>query len=187
MVCLFDALRKCAPCIALIFFISFATTVSAQHRHKHDEATMPGLRGENATESESAELAILFRNFDTISRNVENLHNGIRTITNSSDPDVMDSLISHVVVMIDRVEQLNDPKIFIQSPTLDIFFLRGAEIDSKVEVTEAGIVVVQTSESPALVTALQTHAAEVTAMTDRGMAAVHEMMQLQGRGHSHRH
>ena len=41
--------------------------------HQHDEVNMPGLRGENATQEESAELAVVFRNFDTITREVENL------------------------------------------------------------------------------------------------------------------
>jgi len=142
----------------------------------HDEVVMPGLRGENATQQESAELAIMFRNFDTISRSVDNLPNGIRTVTVSSDEAVMDALVSHVVGMIDRVERLDDPKIFIQSPTLDIFFMRGDDIKTDIEVTEAGIVVVQVSDDPELVTALQVHAAEVSDMADRGMHAVHEMM-----------
>lgn len=151
--------------------------------HAHDEANMPGLQGENATQAESAELAVMFRNFDTITREVENLPNGIRTVTRSSDPDVMDALVSHAVGMIGRVEQKDDPKIFIQSPTLDPFFLFGDEIRSEIEVTDEGLVVVQTSDNPQLVEALQVHAAEVSDMADRGMAAVHDMMMQQGRGH----
>lgn len=142
----------------------------------HDMVNMPGLRGENATPKESAELAILFRNFRTLSREVENLPNGIRTVTRSSDPAVMEALVSHAVGMIDRVGQQDDPKIFIQSPTLDMFFARGDRILSDVEVTEEGLVVIQTSDDPELVDAMQVHAAEVTAMADRGMQAVHEMM-----------
>ncbi|MGJ8623374.1 MAG: hypothetical protein ACSHW1_11390 [Yoonia sp.] len=156
------------------------------HRHgamAHNEVTMPGLRGENATPEESAELALMFRNFDTITREVENLPNGIRTVTRSSNPAVMDALVSHSVGMIDRVGAKDDPKIFIQSPTLDAFFLHGDKISSVVEVTDDGLVVVQTSDDPVLVEALQVHAAEVTDMADRGMAAVHEMMMQQGRGH----
>lgn len=142
----------------------------------HDEVNMPGLRGENATPEESAELAVLFRNFETLSREVENLPNGIRTVTWSSDPAVMEALVSHVVGMIDRVGRKDDPKIFIQSPTLDLFFERSETIVSDVEVTEDGIVVVQTSHDPDVIAAMQLHAAEVTAMADRGMQAVHEMM-----------
>lgn len=151
--------------------------------HEHDEVNMPGLHGENATPAESADLALMFRTFDTITREVENLPKGIRTVTRSSDPEVMDVIVSHAVGMIDRVGQKDDPRILIQSPTLDVFFMHGDEIMSDIEVTDEGLVVVQTSDNPVLVEALQVHAAEVTDMADRGMAAVHDMMMQQGRGH----
>jgi hypothetical protein len=142
----------------------------------HDEVNMPGLRGLNATAEESAELAVMFRNFDTITREVTNLPNGIRTVTRSSDNDVMANLVSHVTGMIGRVASLDDPQIFIQSPTLDIFFERGDGIESEIEITDEGIVVVQTASDPEVIAALHTHAAEVSDMADRGMQAVHEMM-----------
>lgn len=151
--------------------------------HAHDEVNMPGLHGANASAQESAELALLFRNFETLTREVENLPNGIRTVTRSSDPEVMDALVSHAVGMIDRVHAKDDPQIIIQSATLDTFFLHGDEIVSEVSVEEEGLVVIQTSKSPEVVAAMQAHAAEVTAMVDRGMAAVHDMMMQQGRGH----
>ena len=142
----------------------------------HDEINMPGLRGENATPEESAELAVMFRNFGTITREVTNLPNGIRTVTLSTDEDVMDQLVSHVFGMIRRVEDRDDPEIIIQSQTLDIFFERGDEIETEIELTDEGIVVIQTSQDPELIAALQEHAAEVTDLADRGMAAVHERM-----------
>ena len=142
----------------------------------HDMANMPGLRGLDATPEESAELAVMFQNFTAITRTVENLPDGIRTVTASADPQVMEALISHVAGMIGRVEQGRDPQIFIQSPTLDIFFARGDRLNTSIEITEAGVVVIQTTDDPELVAALHTHAAEVTAMVDSGMAAVHEMM-----------
>lgn len=142
----------------------------------HDEVNMPGLRGENATPEESAELAVMFRGFRTMTRTVENLPNGIRTVTSSSDPVVMEALVSHAVGMIDRVGQRDDPKIFIQSPTLDIFFERGEKILSDVQITNEGLVVIQTSDDPEVVAAMHEHAAEVTAMAEQGMHAVHQMM-----------
>lgn len=187
--------RKIVFIIAILALVGAAVAVyyalSGGHRMMghhgggmhHDLVNMPGLRGENATPEESAELAVLFRHFETITREVENLPNGIRTVTHSSDPDVMAALVSHVVGMIDRVERLDDPKIMIQSPTLDIFFARGEGISSALEVTDEGIVVVQTSNDPEVVRAMHEHAAEVTAMADHGMQAVHEMMMSQGRAH----
>lgn len=142
----------------------------------HDEVNMPGLRGLDATPRESAELAEMFRNFPAISREVVNLPNGIRTVTFSEDEDLMAVLASHVVGMITRVEEGRDPKIFIQSPTLDIFFERRDRIETQISMTDRGIEVVQTSDDPEVVSALHKHAGEVSAMADRGMAAVHEMM-----------
>ncbi|KCV83584.1 hypothetical protein ATO10_02450 [Actibacterium atlanticum] len=147
----------------------------------HDMVNMPGLRGENASPEESAELALMFRGFQTMSRTVENLPNGIRTVTSSSNPKVHDALVSHVVGMIERVEAGDDPKIFIQSPTLDIFFERRDALTSEVEITEEGVVVTQTSDDPELVAALHIHAAEVTAMAEQGMHAVHMMMMERAR------
>ncbi|WP_420397421.1 hypothetical protein [Nioella sp.] len=142
----------------------------------HDEVNMPGLRGLNATPGESADLMVMFHHFDTLYREVENLPNGIRTVTGATDPYVMEALVRHVTQMIARVEAGDDPQIFIQSPTLDIFFARYDGLMSNIEVTEAGIVVTQTSDDPELVAALQTHAAEVSDMAARGMQAVHERM-----------
>jgi hypothetical protein len=142
----------------------------------HDEVNMPGLKGENATPEESAELAVMFRNFKTLTREVKNLPNGIRTVTKSSDATVMANLVSHVTGMIGRVQNGQDPKIIIQSKTLDIFFARGQGIASNIEVTDEGIVVVQTSIDPEVVAALHKHAAEVSDMAARGMQAVHERM-----------
>lgn len=142
----------------------------------HDMKNMPGLRGVNASQNESDELAAMFENFETISREVTNLPNGIRTITRSSDKAVMAALVSHITGMVDRVGRGDDPKIFIQSPTLDILFARGAEMQSQIDVREDGIVVLRTSNDPDVVAALHTHAAEVSDMADRGMQAVHEAM-----------
>lgn len=172
--------------LALVAAFAVANPIAAQmngHGHMHgadgaghDMVNMPGLQGENASAEESAELAIMFQRFQTMSREVENLPNGIRTVTRSTDPEVMDALVNHTVGMIDRVGQMNDPKIFIQSPTLDIFFARGDRILSEVDVTDEGVIVIQTSEDPEVVAALHTHAAEVTAMVEQGMHAVHQMM-----------
>lgn len=142
----------------------------------HDEVNMPGLQGLNASPEESAELAVMFRNFETITREVTNLPNGIRTVTRSSDPEVMATLVSHVVGMIERVEIGDDPEIFIQSSTLDILFARGDAIDTEIVITDEGITVVQTSDDAELVEGLHVHAAEVSDMADSGMQAVHRMM-----------
>jgi len=149
----------------------------------HDMVNMPGLRGLNATPEESAELATLFRNFQKIDRTVKNLPNGIQTVTYTKDEELRAVVVSHVTGMLQRVEEGRDPKVMIQSPTLDILFERRDRIKTEIETTDDGIMVTQTSDDPGVVKALQTHAAEVSAMVDRGMDAVHEMMMKRGRPH----
>jgi hypothetical protein len=176
-------MRRSFSVLAIGLLVAAGPAVAQMHGHMHwadgsghDMMRMPGLEGRNATPEESAELALMFQRFETLSREVENLPNGIRTVTRSSDPAVMDALISHAVGMIDRVGKKDDPEIFIQSPTLDIFFARGDRILSEIDVTEDGLVITQTSDDPDLVMAMHTHAAEVTDMVNRGMFAVHERM-----------
>ena len=111
-----------------------------------------------------------------IEREVDLLPNGIRTVTRSDDEEVAAALVSHISGMTNRVAEKDDPRIFIQSPTLDILFERGDRIVTEIEPVEGGLAVIQTSEDPEVVAALHTHAGEVTAMADRGMDAVHEMM-----------
>ncbi|WP_417669548.1 hypothetical protein [Roseibium sp.] len=157
-----------------------------QHRHGadgtgHDMVRMPGLQGLDTTPEETAEMAVMFRNFPRINREVENLPNGIRTHTWSDDPDIRSVVVSHVVGMITRVEEGRDPKVFIQSPTLDILFERRDRISTEIEATDTGVLVTQTSDDAEVVAALQTHAAEVSDMAARGMQAVHEAMMLRNR------
>ncbi len=121
-------------------------------------------------------MQTLFRNFTLMDREVINIENGIFTVTTTNDPETYSALVSHVTGMIARVEAQDDPQVIIQSPTLDVFFMRGTEIDTEIEVTDDGIAVTQTSTDPALVSALQRHAAEVSDMVNRGMHAVHERM-----------
>jgi len=145
----------------------------------HDMATMPGLRGLDASPEESFEMQVMFRNFPAIEREVTKLPNGIRAHTFSANPDLAAVIVSHVVGMIGRVEEGRDPQVFIQSPTLDILFERRASITTEIEATEAGVLVTQTSDDPEVVAALQLHAAEVSDMAARGMMAVHERMMTQ--------
>lgn len=152
----------------------------AQEGQGDEEFIISGLQGENVYPFESDEMAVLFRNFDTITREVTNLPNGIRTVTRSSDPDVMSTLVSHVHGMINRVEQGDDPKVVIQSPTLGRFFELADDMNTFIEITDEGIVVEQTSTNPELVITLQTHAAEVTELSDRGIQAVRDQISRRG-------
>jgi len=153
------------------------------HGHdRHDEVNMPGLNGIDTTDDEVAELRALFTRHDRLRRRVEPLPDGIRTVTETDDEDLRDLLIAHVTGMIQRLEEGRNPRVMIQSPTLDILFSGHQGIETVIELTDTGIAVVQRARDPQLVAALQTHAAEVSDMAARGMQAVHERMAGSG-GH----
>ena len=147
-----------------------------QVNHSHDEVNMPGRQGKDTTENEVDDLKTIFKNHKQITRTVENISNGITTTTETTDDKLRDALVRHVVAMVARLEEKRDPKIIIQSPTLDKLFAESDAIQTNITMTELGIVVTQTSTNPIVVKTLQTHAAEVSDMARRGMEAVHERM-----------
>ena len=137
---------------------------------------MPGLQGKDTTDQEVNDLKEIFRSHEGISRRVTNVQNGIVTTTEAEDASLREAIVSHVSMMVTRLQEGRNPEVIIQSPTLDALFDVYDEIDTEIEITESGVKVIQTSSNPEVVRLLQTHAAEVSDMADRGMEAVHERM-----------
>lgn len=149
---------------------------SDQKNHIHDVVNMPGLQGKDTTEEEVNDLKDIFKNHRQITRTVENLADGIKTVTETRNDNLRDAVVRHVVGMVSRLEEKRDPRIIIQSPTLGILFKGSHVIKTEIKMTEFGVEVIQTSSDPNLVKALKTHAAEITDMVNRGMGSVHERM-----------
>jgi len=143
---------------------------------------MMGMHGGSATAGEHSDISELFFNHDRIKRTVTNLPEGIRTVTESDDPQVAETIKKHVAEMGKRVEEGRDPDLPIESPALKAIFRDKDKIKSTYEVTEKGIIVVQTSTDATAVKALQQHAAEVSDLAQRGMVAAHEAMMKNGGG-----
>lgn len=142
---------------------------------------MMGMNHGTATPSEHAGIRDLFLNHDRIKRTVTNLADGIRTSTESDDPQVAAVIKKHVADMGKRVEEGRDPGLPIETEALHAIFRDKDKVKSTYEVTEKGVVVVQTSTDPNTVAALQQHAAEVTGLVEGGMEAAHTAM-MQNRG-----
>lgn len=133
-------------------------------------------KGVDTTEAEETELRAMFDAHSQITRTVENLPNGIRTVTETTNPELRDQLVSHVIGMIDRVDQGRDPRVMIQSLTLDILFKNRALIVTEMDPTDTGIIIIQTSDDAETVAALQKHAAEVSDLAARGIVSAQEAM-----------
>ena len=146
------------------------------HNHKHDEVNMPGLQGKDTTEQEVNDLKEIFRSHKGIIRAVSNLESGIVTITEAENETLREAIVSHVTMMVTRLQEGKNPEVIIQSPTLNALFDVYEEIDTDIELTNMGIKVIQTSTNPEVIKLLQKHAAEVSDMSKRGMVAVHERM-----------
>jgi hypothetical protein len=136
----------------------------------------PGMMGGSAAMGERRDIHDLFFNHDRIRRTVTNLPDGIRTVTESDDPQVAEVIKRHVAEMGKRVDEGRDPGLPIETPALRAIFRYKDKIKSAYEVTEKGVIVDQTSTDAAAVKVLQEHAAEVSDLVRRGMAAAHEAM-----------
>jgi len=123
----------------------------------------------------------LMMNHQKLRRTVTNLPNGVRTITESDDSTMVKQLQNHVATTGVLVEKSQDLDVPPASPTLRQLLKRGASITRTVEHTALGVIVTETSTDRVTVSLLQAHAAEVTELVNRGMAAMHEKM-MQRRG-----
>lgn len=135
-------------------------------------------------EGSSADMGLvhdLLMNHTKIKRTVTNLPDGIRTVTESDDPQVAQTIKAHVASMSQRLKDGREFNIF--STTLPVLFENRDKIKSVVEVTEKGTVVTRTSTDAKVVAALQGHAAEVTELAQEGpVAMMRGMMTRMARG-----
>lgn len=183
-------LIKLVSIAALTLITATPTIAQMAHKHgqgqnggmQHDEVNMPMLYGSDTTQLEVDELKALFKNHKEISRSVELIDGGIKTLTETDNEELRGFLVGHAAGMITRVEENRDPGVPIQSPTLAPLFAKGQLINTEIEVTDKGIAIIQTSEDAEVVAALQKHALEVSDLADRGMVAVHEQMMAQHHG-----
>lgn len=107
---------------------------------------------------------------EKIRRTVENLPDGIRTVTESDDPEIAGLIKAHVASMEKR---LDEGRIFnLFSPTLPVLFENKDAIETAVEITEKGAIVTQRSADAKVAAALQAHAVEVSELAQDGMAAM---------------
>ena len=116
----------------------------------------------------------LLMNHAAIRRTVTHLPDGIRTVTESDDPQTAQAIKAHVASMSQRLKDGREFNIF--STTLPVLFENRDKIESSVEVTDKGAIVKRTSTDAKVVAALQGHAAEVTELAQQGMVAMRRGM-----------
>jgi hypothetical protein len=137
----------------------------------HDAGTMTDMRVIHA----------LLANHNRIRRTVTNLPDGIRTVTESDDPRVVQLIKDHVADMGRRMRAGRPMGLPIESSALRAMYRNKDKIKTTVETTEKGVIVVQTSNDRSVVEILQTHASEVSDLVNGGMQALHMAMMRNGR------
>jgi len=149
-------------------------------QHGHPMAGMHS--GDAAFQADMQLVQQMLAGHDKIKRSVENLPDGIRTVTESDDPQVAQALKAHVASMEQR---LKDGRIFnLFSSTLPVLFDNKDKIKTTVEMTERGAIVTQASADAKVAAALQAHAGEVDELARDGMAAMMRGMRARMMGAS---
>lgn len=140
-----------------------------------NNGTFGGPAQSNAFGSDMSVVHAMLVSHDQIKRTVTNLPDGIRTVTESDDPQVAKEIKEHVASMSQR---LKDGRVFnVASHALPRIFANSDKIRTDIEQTPKGVIVTQTSTDPAAVTALQTHAGEVSDLVRGGMVALMRQVQ----------
>ena len=131
---------------------------------------MAGGKQDKAFAADMSLVHEMIGNHKQISRKVTNLANGIKTVTESDDPKIAQTIKAHVASMEQR---LKDGRVFnLFSKTLPVLFKNKDKIKTTVKTTKKGVIVMQTSDDREVIAALQTHAVEVSELAREGMVAM---------------
>ena len=111
----------------------------------------------------------LLASHESIERTVEDLPNGVRTVTTSDDPRVAELIRTHVRQMRDRYRR--DQPIRSMDPLFRELFERRDEASLQIRDIPGGVEVLHTSPDPQVVRLIRQHARHfVNDVVERGMA-----------------
>lgn len=125
-----------------------------------------GPRGDENWEADHSVIEKLFEGHDKIRREITDLPNGVRTVTETDDPKLRALLQEHVNAMKRRVE--SGRAIRRRDPLFDAVFRYAEKIKMTVEETDKGVQVTETSDDPFAVKLVQAHARVVSLFVKNG-------------------
>jgi hypothetical protein len=103
-----------------------------------------------------------------VRRTVKVLENGVETVTESDRPEVAAKIREHVAAMHKRVQ--DGTGIRLRDPLFATIFKHHNKIAMKVERTEKGVKVTETSDDPYVARLIRAHAAVVSKFVENGHA-----------------
>lgn len=110
----------------------------------------------------------LLTNHKKIKRTVTETDNGVITVTESDDEEVASYIQEHVYWMEQRIRKIQP--IRMRDPLYRELFQHTEKITMKLEDTEKGIRVTETSDDPKVVVLIKAHAKVVSGFVERGFA-----------------
>jgi hypothetical protein len=109
----------------------------------------------------------MFSRHSEITRVVEEIPGGVRTITESDSPDLVAQLQTHVSSMYSHVDQ--GAEVMCMSGSLPTLFRHAQGYRRELTFTPTGVMAEETADDPALTQAIRAHAQEVTGFVRDGM------------------
>ncbi len=155
--------------VAMIAVVScVATTAYAQRGPGFGRGFRGGRGHDGRHDADHDVFHFLLTNHKKINRKVTELPHGVRTLTESEDPEIADKIKEHVEWMKHRVE--NTQPIRMRDPLFAELFRHTDKIVMKYEDTEKGVRVTETSEDPYVAKLIKQHAEVVSGFVKRGFA-----------------
>jgi len=144
--------------VALLLAVGIASAAAAQGGAPPGKGQMRGggMMHDAQHDEDMAVFQALIDHRQKIQRTVVKLANGIETVTESDDPEVVKLIQTHVNAMYGRVK--DGRPIHVRDPLFKAIFDNHDKIVMAHEMTPRGIKVVETSADPYVVKLVQAHA-----------------------------
>ncbi|MCA9198716.1 MAG: hypothetical protein KDA87_14305 [Planctomycetales bacterium] len=140
------------------------------------QAQGPGFRGGRGPDKEFAAdrdvFHLLLANGEKIRREVTELEDGVETVTESDDVEIISKIQEHVDAMYRRVDE--GRPIRMRDPLFAEVFRHADKIEMKFEETEKGVKVTETSADPYVATLIKEHAKVVSNFVKHGFDEAHK-------------
>jgi len=134
----------------------------------------PGMMG-NTSPVDMSRYMEMFNRHRELTRGVEEIPGGVRTVTESTAPDLVAQLQAHVSSMYSHLDQ--GAEVTCMSQSLPTLFGNAGGYRRQLTLTSTGVIAEETADDPALTQAIRAHAQEVTGFVREGMRAMmHGMM-----------
>lgn len=112
------------------------------------------------------DFRFLLTNHQKIKRTVQELPNGVKTLTESNDPQVAAKIKEHVYWMKERIEKKQP--IRMRDPLFVEIFKHADQIKMSYKKTDKGVLVTEISDNPYVAQLIKAHAKAVSGFVERG-------------------